>query len=174
MAEAIHRHDAHHLFLGGRFAVNMPEVVAACAQYCDVVSFNVYADLPQHGFDAAAIKQLEKPALISEFHFGSEDRGPFGKGVVSVYTEKRRGEAYAKFVAAAATDPNIVGAHWFEYIDQPVTGRRREFAHRPGRHYRYSVWQFCRCGAHGESEGGAVSGALRIGLCLLLSMALHF
>jgi hypothetical protein len=123
VAEAIHRHDAHHLFLGGRFAVNTPEAVAACAQYGDVVSFNVYADLPQHGFDSAAMKQLDKPALISEFHFGSDDRGPFGKGVVSVYTEQQRGEAYATFVAAAAADPTIVGAHWFEYIDQPVTGR---------------------------------------------------
>ncbi|MEO7073577.1 MAG: beta-agarase, partial [Rhodanobacter sp.] len=55
VAAAIHRHDAHHLFLGGRFAVNTPEAVAACAQYCDLISFNVYADLPQHGFDLAAV-----------------------------------------------------------------------------------------------------------------------
>ena len=123
VAEAIHRHDPHHLFLGGRFAVNTPEAVTACAQYCDVVSFNVYADLPQHGFDAAALQQLDKPVLISEFHFGSDDRGPFGKGVVSVWNEPQRGEAYAKFVAAAAASPDIVGAHWFEYTDQPVTGR---------------------------------------------------
>ncbi len=123
VAEAIRRHDPHHLFLGGRFAVNTPEAVAACAQYCDVVSFNVYADLPQHGFDAAAMHALDKPVLISEFHFGSDDRGPFGKGVVSAGNEQQRGEAYAKFVAAAAADPEIVGAHWFEYTDQPVTGR---------------------------------------------------
>ncbi|MFC5436418.1 beta-agarase [Rhodanobacter umsongensis] len=123
VAEAIHRHDPHHLFLGGRFAVNTPEAVAACAQYCGVVSFNVYADLPQHGFDAAAIHQLDKPVLIGEFHFGSDDRGPFGKGVVSVWNEQQRGEAYARFIAAAAGDPAIVGAHWFEYTDQPVTGR---------------------------------------------------
>jgi len=123
VAEAIHRHDPHHLFLGGRFAVNTPEAIAACAQYCDVVSFNVYADLPQHGFDAAAMHQLDKPVLISEFHFGSDDRGPFGKGVVSVWNEPQRGEAYVKFIAAAASDPNIVGAHWFEYTDQSVTGR---------------------------------------------------
>ena len=123
VAETIRRHDSHHLFLGGRFAVNTPEAVAACAQYCDVVSFNVYVDLPQHGFDVAAIHALDKPALISEFHFGSDDRGPFGKGVASVYTEQQRGEAYAKFVAAAAADPNMVGAHWFEYVDQPVAGR---------------------------------------------------
>ncbi|GAB2536278.1 beta-agarase [Rhodanobacter koreensis] len=123
VAEAIHRHDPHHLFLGGRFAVNTPEAVAACAQYCDVVSFNVYADLPQHGFDAAAMHELDKPVLISEFHFGSDDRGPFGKGVVSVWNEQQRGEAYARFVAAAASDPDMVGAHWFQYTDQPVTGR---------------------------------------------------
>ncbi|HEY8585693.1 MAG TPA: beta-agarase [Rhodanobacter sp.] len=123
VATAIRRHDPHHLFLGGRFAVNTPEAVAACAQYCDVVSFNVYADLPQHGFDAVAMQQLDKPVLISEFHFGSDDRGPFGKGVVSVWNEAQRGEAYAKFVAAAAAHPVIVGAHWFEYVDQPVSGR---------------------------------------------------
>lgn len=123
VAEAIHRHDPHHLFLGGRFAVNTPEAVAACAQYCDVVSFNIYADLPQHGFDAVSMHALDKPVLISEFHFGSDDRGPFGKGVVPVGSESQRGEAYAHFVAAAAGDPDIVGAHWFQYTDQPVTGR---------------------------------------------------
>ena len=121
--EALRRHDPHHLFLGGRFAVNTPEAVAACAQYCDVVSFNVYADLPQHGFDTAALRQLDKPALISEFHFGSADRGPFGAGVVAVANEAARGPAYARFVAAAAANPDIVGVHWFGYVDQPVTGR---------------------------------------------------
>lgn len=123
VAQAIHRADPHHLFLGGRFAVNTPEAVAACARYCDVVSFNVYADLPQHGFDAAALRRLDKPVLITEFHFGSDDRGPFGKGVASVWNEAQRGQAYARYVQAAAADPSIVGAHWFEYADEPVTGR---------------------------------------------------
>ncbi len=123
VAQAIHRHDPHHLFLGGRFAVQTPEAVASCAQYCDVVSFNAYADVPEHAFDAAAFAKLDKPALITEFHFGSDDRGPFGKGVVPVWTEQQRGEAYARYIAAAAADPSIVGAHWFQYVDQPVTGR---------------------------------------------------
>ncbi|MEO8778001.1 MAG: beta-agarase [Rhodanobacter sp.] len=123
VAAAIRRHDPHHLFLGSRFAVNTPEAVAACAQYCDVVSFNVYADLPQHGFDAAGMRKLDKPVLISEFHFGSADRGPFGHGVLAVASEAARGPAYARFVAAAADAPQIVGVHWFQYADQPVTGR---------------------------------------------------
>ncbi len=37
--------------------------------------------------------------------------------------EQERGKAYARFVAAAAANPQIVGAHWFQYTDQPVTGR---------------------------------------------------
>ena len=122
-AEAIHRHDPHHLFLGGRFAVKTPEAIAACAKYCDVVSFNVYADLPQHGYDTAAMHALDKPVMITEFHFGSNDRGPFGSGVASVENEQQRGEAYARYVEAAASDPDIVGTHWFNYSDQPVTGR---------------------------------------------------
>lgn len=123
VAAAIRRHDPHHLFLGGRFAVNTPEAVVSCAHYCDVISFNVYADVPQHGVDLDVVHKLDKPMLITEFHFGSDDRGPFGKGVVSVWNEEQRGEAYARFVQAAASDPSIVGTHWFEYIDQPVTGR---------------------------------------------------
>lgn len=123
VAAAIRHDDPHHLFLGGRFAVNTPEAVAACAEYCDVVSFNVYADLPQHGFDAEAMARFDKPVLISEFHVGSADRGPFGRGVVSVAGEAQRGPAYARFVTAAAADPRIVGVHWFQYADQPVTGR---------------------------------------------------
>ena len=123
VAEAIHRHDPHHLYLGSRFAVSTPEAIAVCAKYCDVVSFNIYADVPQHGFDAAAMRKLDKPVIISEFHFGSNDRGPFGKGVVSVENEEHRGEAYARYLQAAASDPDIVGTHWFEYVDEPVTGR---------------------------------------------------
>ncbi|TAL72122.1 MAG: beta-agarase [Rhodanobacter sp.] len=123
VAAAIHRHDPHHLYLGSRFAMKTSEAIAMCAKYCDVVSFNVYADLPQHGFDAAAMRQLDKPVLISEFSFGSDDRGPFGNGVVSVETEAQRGVAYARYLQAAASDPDIVGVHWFEYVDEPVTGR---------------------------------------------------
>lgn len=123
VAAAIHRHDPHHLFLGVRFAVSTPEAVTSCARYCDVISLNIYAGLPQHGADFDVLHKLEKPVLITEFHFGSNDRGPFGKGVASVWNEAQRGEAYARFVQAAASDPAVVGTHWFEYVDQPATGR---------------------------------------------------
>jgi hypothetical protein len=123
VTQTLRRHDPHHLFLGGRFAVRTPEAVAACARWCDVVSINVYADLPGHGMDLGRLHRLDKPVLVSEFSFGSADRGPFGSGPVAVWDEAQRGQAYARFLAAAAADPSIVGAHWFGYADQPVTGR---------------------------------------------------
>jgi hypothetical protein len=123
VADELKRADPHHLFLGGRLAVRTPEVEAACAKWCDVVSINMYTDLPEHGFDVAAFRRMDKPVLISEFHFGSADRGPFGNGAAAVGSEAERGTAYARFVDAAAASGIVVGTHWFEYVDQPVTGR---------------------------------------------------
>jgi len=123
IADSVKWHDPNHLLLGGRYAVSTPEAVASCAKYCDVLSFNFYTPQPQDGYDFAALRALDKPLLISEFHFGSRDRGPFWGGLMEVAREEDRGAAYARFIKAAADDPQIVGAHWFQYLDQPVTGR---------------------------------------------------
>jgi len=123
ISDSLKWHAPNHLLLGGRFAISTPEAVAACAQYCDVLSFNFYTREPQHGYDFAALRKLDKPILVSEFHFGSRDRGPFWGGVSEVYKEEERGPAYAYFLKQALAEPSIVGVHWFQYLDQPVTGR---------------------------------------------------
>ena len=123
IAEALAWHAPHHLLLGGRFAVSTPEALAACAQYCDVLSFNFYTRAPQQGYDFAALRALDKPVLVSEFSFGSRDRGPFWPGLLEVPSEEARGAAYAHFLERALQEPSLVGVHWFQYLDQPVTGR---------------------------------------------------
>ena len=123
IADSLKWHAPNHLLLGGRFAVSTPEAVAACAKYCDVLSFNVYAPKPQDGYDFAQLNALDKPVLVSEFQFGSRDRGPFGPGPMEVAREEDRGPAYANFVKAALQEPSIVGVHWFQYLDQPASGR---------------------------------------------------
>ncbi len=123
IADSLKWHAPDHMLLGGRFAISTPEAVAACAKYCDVLSFNFYAREPRHGYDFEALRKLDKPVLVSEFHFGSRDRGPFWGGMVEVYKEEERGPAYAHFLGQALAEPLIVGAHWFQYLDQPVTGR---------------------------------------------------
>jgi hypothetical protein len=123
VAQTLKKADPHHLFLGGRLAVRTPEVEEMSAKYTDVTSINTYTDLPEHGFDVAEFKKWDKPVMITEFHFGSNDRGPFGNGVAAVANEAERGKAYTRFVDAAAASGVIVGTHWFQYVDQPVTGR---------------------------------------------------
>ncbi|MFJ3482037.1 beta-galactosidase [Pseudomonas sp. NPDC090202] len=123
IADALKWHAPNHLLLGGRYGISTPEAVEACAKYCDVLSFNLYALTPQDGVDFAKLRELDKPVLISEFHFGSRDRGPFWGGQVEVPREEDRGPAYANFLKAALAEPSIVGVHWFQYLDQPGTGR---------------------------------------------------
>ena len=42
---------------------------------------------------------------------------------VEVAREEDRGPAYGNFLKAALAQPMIVGAHWFQYLDQPASGR---------------------------------------------------
>jgi hypothetical protein len=123
IAESMKWHAPNHLLLGGRFAASVPEAVESCAQYCDVLSFNFYTREPQHGYDFEYLRKLDKPLMVTEFHFGSRDRGPFWGGVAEVYKEEERGPAYANFLKKALEEPLIVGAHWFQYLDQPASGR---------------------------------------------------
>ncbi|WP_339529061.1 beta-galactosidase [Pseudomonas mucidolens] len=123
ISDALKWHAPNQMLLGGRYAVSTPEAVASCAQYCDVLSFNMYTLKPQDGYDFAALRALDKPVFITEFNFGSADRGPFWGGVTQLAREEDRGPAYATFLKQALAEPSIVGVHWFQYLDQPVTGR---------------------------------------------------
>jgi len=123
ISDSLKWHAPNQLLLGGRFAISTPEAVESCAQYCDVLSFNLYTLQPQDGYDFAKLRSLDKPVLITEFNFGSSDRGPFWGGVTPVAKEEDRGPAYANFLKQALSEPSIVGVHWFQYLDQPVTGR---------------------------------------------------
>ena len=122
VAEAIRRHDPHHLYLGSRFQWRTPEAVAACAKYCDVVSFNIYEETLA-GDEWKSFHGLGKPALIGEFHFGSADRGMFWPGLFTVTVEEQRGAAYGTYLKSVLRNPDFVGAHWFMYTDEPLTGR---------------------------------------------------
>jgi hypothetical protein len=122
VAEAVRRHDPHHLYLGSRFQWRTPEAVAACARYCDIVSFNIYED-GLAGDEWKPFHALGKPALIGEFHFGSADRGMFWPGLFTVTVEAQRGAAYGTYLESVLRNPDFVGAHWFMYTDEPLTGR---------------------------------------------------
>ncbi|MBL8991869.1 MAG: agarase, partial [Spirochaetia bacterium] len=44
-------------------------------------------------------------------------------GLVPVKDQAERARAYELYMKDALNSTNIVGAHWFQYVDQPLTGR---------------------------------------------------
>ena len=65
----------------------------------------------------------DKPLLIGEFHFGALDRGMFHTGLVPVENQADRAQSYKEYVLGALRHPQMVGTHWFQYMDQHTTGR---------------------------------------------------
>jgi hypothetical protein len=118
---AIKQGAPQQLYLGCRFATlwRNEQAVRAAAKYCDVVSFNIY----KRASDLRLPKGADKPIMIGEFHFGALDRGLFHPGLVATPSQEARAQAYKEYVEGALVNPAIVGAHWFEYMDEATTGR---------------------------------------------------
>ncbi|GLT15337.1 beta-galactosidase [Vibrio algivorus] len=115
----------HHLNLGSRFSDwgITPEAAKAAAKYVDVMSYNLYAkDLESKG-DWSRLEELDKPSIIGEFHFGALDSGLFHPGIVSADDQQGRADAYKHYMESIIANPYFIGAHWFQYMDSPVTGR---------------------------------------------------
>ena len=120
--DTLRKYDTNHLYLGCRLANYTPEVVRASAEVCDVVSFNIYQ--PRLDPKAWAFTQaLNKPCLIGEFHFGALDRGLFHPGLVSTPDQAARAAMFQDYIRSVTDNPAFVGAHWFQYVDEPLTGR---------------------------------------------------
>jgi len=122
IADALKVHAPHQLYLGCRFAGAPNAAVRACAEAADVVSFNFYRttiDCDKYLGEG----NLGKPIIIGEFHFGALDRGMFHTGLVPTKDQEARAEAYKAYVRSVADCPAFVGCHWFQYIDEPITGR---------------------------------------------------
>lgn len=119
--DALRKEDANHLYMGCRFAWRGPEVEDAAGEVCDVVSFNIYAKELDKGWDA--VNRFNKPCIIGEFHFGALDRGMFHGGVVPVASQAERARLLESYVGQVLRHPAFVGCHWFQYTDEPLTGR---------------------------------------------------
>ncbi|MEM6551610.1 MAG: beta-galactosidase [Planctomycetota bacterium] len=108
------------LYLGCRFAHYNKQVARIAAEYCDVVSFNVY----RHTLSGwTPMADFDKPIVIGEFHFGASDRGVFNRGLVRADSTEHKAELFKGYVASAVDNPLVVGVHWFQFRDQTATGR---------------------------------------------------
>ena len=122
VSAAVRRHDPNHLILGLRFGSSAPPEIVRASKTFDVYSLNSYAyTVNQREIDRVR-DLIDKPVLIGEFHFGTPGRG-MTPGLRQVANQEERGVAYRYYVENAAADACIVGAHWFEWVDEPATGR---------------------------------------------------
>jgi hypothetical protein len=88
----------------------------------DVVSINIYRFEPPPELVQKLAQLTGRPVLIGEFHFGAAERG-YAPSLVMVRDQTERGVAYQYYLEHAAAHPDIVGVHYFQMVDQPVTGR---------------------------------------------------
>ncbi|WP_281888807.1 hypothetical protein [Paenibacillus sp. YYML68] len=116
------------LNLGARFASwgTSLEVQQAAAEFVDVVSFNIYKETVNGHSWIHIGSQLDKPMIVGEYAFGATDRGMFGAGPnpdTAASSQQNRGAKYTTYMNSALNNPYFVGAHWFQYVDEPLVGR---------------------------------------------------
>ena len=120
---AIRRHDPNHLNLGLRFGSGVPpaEMLRASKSF-DVYSMNVYSVSVSTKALEEVYRATGRPIIVGEFHFGVPGRG-LAAGLVQVRDQAERGTAYRYYVEQAASFPAFIGSSWFQWVDQPSTGR---------------------------------------------------
>ena len=127
IVRAVRRHDPNHLVLGIRFAERPSRRWAEMSSIFDTFSINIYS--PQFAPDPQMIREYAeasgRPVVIGEFTAATPGRGLQGLFyyVHKVRNQKERGKAYRYYVENSAADPNIIGTHWFQMVDNLPTGR---------------------------------------------------
>jgi agarase len=128
--DAIRKYDPNHLILGCRFAGMSPaSVLQALARYSDVISFNLYQKSPQPNlaFFRNVHALTGRPVMLTEFSWrAAENRSGNSNTAgtdVTLPKQADRGRHYQEYVTKLLSEPFMVGAHWFQYFDQPSGGR---------------------------------------------------
>lgn len=114
----------NHMYMGARFADwgMTPEIVRSAAKYADVVSYNFYKE-SMHPAAWKFLPEIDMPSIIGEFHMGATDHGLLNPGLVHAQDQAERGKMFTEYMHGVIDNPYFVGAHWFQYIDSPLTGR---------------------------------------------------
>lgn len=117
------KHDPNHLNLGLRFGGSAHDgIIRASKDAFDVFSLNVYGYSISNDLLQRIYELSELPIVVGEFHFGTPGRG-LAPGLAQVSNQAERGAAYRYYVENAASHPAVIGTHWFQWLDQPSTGR---------------------------------------------------
>lgn len=134
MHDTIRRYDSNHLIFGDRYAGYYPYCVAdAAKRYVDVVATNgSFADTSDGFMPRFYLETLHRitgrPIIVSEFYAAAMDNQSGNKNsntdaFAVVKTQAQRAVLAEQTLTYLASLPYVVGAHWFQFIDQPPAGR---------------------------------------------------
>ncbi len=131
-SEAIRRYDPNHLILGDRYPSWYSQSVArASIPYVDVVSTNYMADWNDgniaHFYLDSLHRLTNKPVIVTEYYMAATENRSGNKnssaGFPVVETQKERAASFRRNLTSFAELPYVVGAHWFQFTDEPAFGR---------------------------------------------------
>jgi hypothetical protein len=122
--DAIKKYDPNHMYFGTRFhktVLTQPSAYEAAGPYMDVIAINLYH---RWNIDQEMISRMAetagKPMMITEWYAKGVDSGlrnESGAGF-TVHTQKDRGMFYENLTISLLRNPNMVGWHWFRYMDE--------------------------------------------------------
>jgi hypothetical protein len=126
--ETVKSIDPNHLYLGMWVTPNWWENEAdwdLIAPHCDVIGYDFYGGEFTESPTGQLLDKYDKPALCGEFSFPPDYGGARGYGRYHNHcnSEAEAGAMYSRWVDAASRHPKCVGLMYFQYRDQPITGR---------------------------------------------------
>ncbi len=113
--------DKNHLNLGMRYAWISSDLLYKAGERFDVFSINGYGYAPPPTAEIARISN--KPVMIGEFHHGAVDRALPATGITGVISQNERAAAYRNYIEQGFSRPELIGMHYFQWVDQPYYGR---------------------------------------------------
>ncbi|MBN1987257.1 MAG: beta-galactosidase, partial [Prolixibacteraceae bacterium] len=120
--DEVEKVDPNHLNLGMRYAWMSSDLLYKAGERFDVFSINGYGN-PAPPETAEIARISGKPVMIGEFHFGATDRGLPATGIQGALSQTDRGKAYRYYIEQGLARPELIGMHYFQWLDQPVFGR---------------------------------------------------
>lgn len=128
VSRAVRKYDPNHLYLGSRINYHAgqfdnPWFWKMLAAYHDVVSVNYYGVWGPKPEEFAKWEAWSgKPILLTEWYAKAEDVPGLANtkgGGWLVHTQEDRARYYQHFVLGALELKNVIGCHWFKYLDDP-------------------------------------------------------
>lgn len=130
--KTVKKYDSNHLYFGFWIVPGWWENEndwKMIEENVDVVGYDRYAKNYSGREIDRLVADSSKPVFVGEFSFPPFYYGERGFGIyhgMVIDDDKHAGELYQNWAFSAAKDPKCVGMNWFEYRDQPITGRGPE------------------------------------------------